>query len=173
MDKLIELWILRREILESKAEISVSGILAKYNYKAGEAIMGKTLTYKSSYMTQLFKVRNRVVTNEERRLASLNMYENYICQYKALLLQCERDFDLMINVRLYKEIIVPIFAIMHGQFTAVALTRAGANNYLRKIWESFINKRDRILLRTPKSGPFSKKILFSVFKCSTICRPTN
>ena len=94
VDKLIELWRLRRKILEAKAEISVSGILAKYTYKAGEAIMGKTLTYKSSYMTQLFKARNRLVTNEERRLASLNMYENYICQYKALLLQCERTLTL-------------------------------------------------------------------------------
>ena len=94
VDKLIELWRLRRKILEAKAEISVSGILAKYTYKAGEAIMGKTLTYKSSYMTQLFKARNRLVMNEERRLASLNMYENYICQYKALLLQCERTLTL-------------------------------------------------------------------------------
>ena len=53
----------------------------------------------------------------------------------------------MINVRLYKEIIVPIFAIKHGQFAAVALTRSGANKLRRKVWESFINKRDRIVLR--------------------------
>ena len=78
MDKLIELWRLRKNILEAKAEISASGVLAKYTYKAGEAIMDKTLTYKSSYMTQLFEARNRVVTIEERRLASLTMYENYI-----------------------------------------------------------------------------------------------
>ena len=60
MDKLIELWKLREKILEAnfKAEISVSGVLAKYTYKAGETIMSKTLTYKSSYMTQLFKARN-------------------------------------------------------------------------------------------------------------------
>jgi len=69
VDKLIEMWRLRRKILEAKAEILVSGMLTKYTYKVGEAIMGKTLTYKSSYMTQLFKARNRVVTNEERRLA--------------------------------------------------------------------------------------------------------
>ena len=91
VDKLIEMWKLRRKILEAKAEISVSGTLAKYTYKAGEAIMGKTLTYKSSYMTQLFKARNRVVTFEERKCQSLNMYENYICKYNALLLLCERD----------------------------------------------------------------------------------
>ena len=147
VDKLIELWRLRRKILEAKAEISVSGTISKYTYKAGEAIMSKTLTYKSSYMAQLFKARNRVVTLEERKCQSLNMYENYICQYKALLLLCERDFDLMINVRLYKEIIVPIFTIKHGQYAAVALTRSGANKLLRKVWESFVSKRDRILLK--------------------------
>ena len=41
VDKLIELWRLRRKILEAKGEISVSGTLAKYTYKAAEAIMGK------------------------------------------------------------------------------------------------------------------------------------
>ena len=50
-DKLIKLWRLRRKILEAKAEISVSGTLAKYTYKAGEAIMNKTLSYKSSYIS--------------------------------------------------------------------------------------------------------------------------
>ena len=53
----------------------------------------------------------------------------------------------MINVRLYKEIIVPIFAIKHGQFAVVALTRSRANKLQSKVWESCINKRDRIVLR--------------------------
>ena len=44
VDKLIELWRLRKKIDEAKAEISVSGVLAKYTYKAGEAIISKTLT---------------------------------------------------------------------------------------------------------------------------------
>ena len=35
VDKLIQLWRLRRSICEAKAEISVSGSLAKYTYKAG------------------------------------------------------------------------------------------------------------------------------------------
>jgi len=60
-------------------------------------------------------------------------------------------------VRLYKEIIVPIFAIKHGQFAAVALTRAGANKVLRKIWESFINKRDRILLKEHQKVVISQR----------------
>ena len=75
------------------------------------------------------------------------MYDNYICQYKALLLQCERDFDLMINVRLYQEIVLPYFQIKHGQFAAVALVRSGANKMLRKVWEAYIIRRDRIVLR--------------------------
>ena len=147
VEKLVELWRLRRKILESKAEILVSGCLAKYNYKAGETIMNKTMMYKSSYMYQLFKARNMAITKEERNRAALLMYDNYICQYKALLLQCERDFDLMINVRLYQEIVLPYFQIKHGQFAAVALVRSGANKMLRKVWEAFIIRRDRIVLR--------------------------
>ena len=47
VDKLIQLWKLKRSILEAKAEISVSDTLAKYMQKAGEAIMYKMLNYKS------------------------------------------------------------------------------------------------------------------------------
>ena len=147
VDRLIQLWRLRKTILEAKAEMLVSGTLAKYTYRAGEAIMSKTLTYKSSYMSQLFKARNASITKEEKRLAALTMYENFICQYKAILLQCERDFDIMINVTLYQEIVLPFFTIKHGQFAAVALVRSGANKLLRKTWEAFIIRRDRIVLR--------------------------
>ena len=138
VDKLIQLWRLRKSILEAKAEISVSGTLAKYNYKAGEAIMNKMVNYKSSYIHQLFKKRNMAITEEERRLSSMYMYENYICQYKAILLQCEREFDVMINVRLYQEIVLPYFTVRHGQFAAVALVRSGANKMLRKVWVSLL-----------------------------------
>ena len=147
VDKLIQLWRLRKSICEAKAEISVSGTLAKYNYKAGEAIMNRTLIYKSSYMHQLFKKRNLAITEEERRQSSLHMYENYLCQYKAILLQCEREYSLMINVRLYQEIVLPYFTVKHGQFAAVALVRSGANKMLRKVWEAYIIKRDRIILK--------------------------
>ena len=79
VDRLIQLWRLRKSILEAKAEMLVSGTLAKYTYRAGEAIMSKTLTYKSSYMSQLFKARNASITKEEKRLAALTIYENFIC----------------------------------------------------------------------------------------------
>ena len=75
------------------------------------------------------------------------MYENYFCQYKAILLQCEREYSLMINVRLYQEIVLPYFTVKHGQFAAVALVRSGANKMLRKIWEAYIIKRDRVILK--------------------------
>ena len=77
----------------------VSGTLAKYSYKAGEVLMHKTLTYRSSYMTKVFRARNKAISMEERRRGAKTMYENCICQYKAILLQCEKEYDLMINVR--------------------------------------------------------------------------
>ena len=138
MEKLVELWRLRKIICKAKAEISVSGVLAKYIYQAGEAIMNTCMDYRSSYMSQLYKARNLEVTMNEKRQAALTMYENYICQYKALLLQCERDYDLMINVRLYHEIVLPFFKIKHGQYAAVALTRSGDNKILKQVCKAFI-----------------------------------
>ena len=100
----------------------MSGILAKHIDPAEEAIMNKCMDYRSSYISQLqlYKARILEVTMNEKRQAALTMYENYICQYKALLLQCERDYDLMINVRLYHKIFLPFFKIKHGQYAAVA-----------------------------------------------------
>ena len=73
--------------------------------------MNKTMSCKSAYMFHLFKARNTNITDEEKHQASLIMYENYICQHKAILLQCEQDFDLMMNVRLYQEVALPYFSI--------------------------------------------------------------
>ena len=124
---------MRSRILEDKAEMMVAGTLAKYPYKAGEALMNKTLTYRSSYMAKVFKARNHAITLEERCRGAMTMYENYICQYKAILLQCKKEYGLMINDRLCQEILFPFFNVRHGQYAAVALTRSGANNLLRKV----------------------------------------
>ena len=44
------------------------------------------------------------------------------------------------------KIVLPFFKIKHGQFAAVALT-SGANKLLKKVWESFLIRRDRIIMR--------------------------
>ena len=98
-----------------------------------------------------------MITAEERRLASLNMYENYLCQYKAILLQCEREYELMINIRLYQEIVIPFFTVKHGQIAAVALVRSGANKMLRKAWEAFIMRRDGIILKEYNKSRLNQK----------------
>ena len=84
---------------------------------------------------------------EEKSRAAISMNNNEIVLYKALLLQCEKDFDLMINVRLYQEIVIPNFTLRHGQFAAVAVVRSGANKLLKKVWEAFIIRRDKIISR--------------------------
>ena len=63
----------------------------------------------------------------------------------------------MINVRIYQEIVIPFFASKHGQFTAVALTRSGTNKLLRKVWESFVMKRDIIVLREHQKSVSNQK----------------
>ena len=105
VEKLVELWRLRRRIVEDKAEMMVSGTLAKYSYKAGNVLMNKTLTYRFSYMNKVFKARSKAISMEERHRGAKAMYENYICLYKAILLQCENEYNLMINIRLCQEIV--------------------------------------------------------------------
>ena len=71
-------------------------------------------------MTKVFRVGNKAISMEERRRGAKAMYENCICQYKAILLQCEREYDPMINARLYQEIVIPFFNVKHGQYATVA-----------------------------------------------------
>jgi len=133
--------------LEDKTEITVSGFLARYNHDAGKAMMNKSVNFRSSYVTQLFKSRNKALTMEDKSRGAIAMYNNEIVLYKALLFQCERDIDLMINVRLYQEIVIPNFTLRHGQFAAVAVVRSGADKLLKKVWEAFITRRDKIISR--------------------------
>ena len=53
----------------------------------------------------------------------------------------------MINARLYQENVMPNFTLKHGQFAAVAVTRSGANKLLKKVWEAFITRRDKLISR--------------------------
>ena len=147
VDKLIELWKLRKRILEDKTEITVSGFLQRYTHEMGKAFMGKTMQFKSTYIARLFKDKNKEVTMEEKNRAAMVMYNYEIALYKALLLQCEREYDLLINVKLYQELVIPHFTLKHGQYAAVAVIRSGANKLLKKVWEAFISKRDKIILR--------------------------
>ena len=67
------------------------------------------------------KERNKAVTFEERRMVALIINE------------------LMINVRLSQEIIIPLFKIKHGQCDAVALSQSGAPKFLKNFQEAYIN----------------------------------
>ena len=116
--------------MEDKTEVTVTGILARYNHDAGKAMMNKTVNFRSTYISQAFKSRNKALTMEEKSRAAIAMYNNEIVIYKALLLQCEKDFDLMINVKLHQEILIQNFTLRHGQFAAVAITRSGANKLI-------------------------------------------
>ena len=42
--------------------------------------------------------------------------------------------------------VIPFFDVKHGQYAAVAITRSGAN-LLKKVWQAFIYRSDRIVAR--------------------------
>ena len=66
IEKLLELWKLRKRINEAQAEIADKGTLSRYNYRTGEAI-NKTMDYRSSFMRSLFKERCKSITRDERK----------------------------------------------------------------------------------------------------------
>ena len=147
VEKLIELWKLRKRISEDKAEITVSGFLQRYTHEMGKAVMSKAMNFRSTYISKLFKAKNKELNMDEKSRASIAIYNYEIAVYKALLMQCEKDFDLMINVQLYQELVIPHFTLKHGQYAAVAVIRSGVNKLLKKVWEAYINKRDKLILR--------------------------
>ena len=84
VEKLIEFWRLRTRIMEDKTEILVSGILARYTYKAGGAIVNKTLTYRSSYMAKVFRAKKRTYTVEEEQSITGNAQQLY-CAIQSII----------------------------------------------------------------------------------------
>ena len=56
--------VFRTKMLEAKAEILVSGSHPKYNYKAGETIMNKTMCDKSTYMYNTKQVSGSLANQE-------------------------------------------------------------------------------------------------------------
>ena len=129
----------------------------------GDADLGDNLLYYDYNIGHLLSLQAQGQTLEDETFVSAfrsfegEVYENYIYQYKALLLQCEQEFEIMINVRLYQEIIVPLFQIKHGQFAAVALCRGGATKSLKKVWEAFIVRRDRLVLKEQQKSLQTKQ----------------
>ena len=65
---------LRRKFLEAKAGISVSGVLAKYTYKAKETIMNKKMSYKSFYMFRLLK--QEIWISQMKKNAEIHFSDN-------------------------------------------------------------------------------------------------
>ena len=59
VDKLIELWKLRKRILEDKTEITVSGFLATYNHDAGKAMMNKTVNFRSTSVCTIVQIQKQ------------------------------------------------------------------------------------------------------------------
>ena len=145
VDRLIQLWRLRRAVLEAKAEISVLGTLAKYTYRAGEAIMSKMLTYKSAYTSQLFKARSASFTREEKRLAALTMWEFHLSiqgntfPLWTRLWYHDKCYTLSGNGTLF-------CTIKHDQFAAIALVSRAPTN-CREKWRKLSLFEERVVLK--------------------------
>ena len=85
VEKLIELWKLRKRISEDKAEIIVSGFLQRYTHEMGKAVMSKAMNFRSTYISKLFKAKNKELNMDEKSRASIAIYNYEIALYKALL----------------------------------------------------------------------------------------
>ena len=66
VEKLIELWKLRKRISEDKAEITVSGFLQRYTHEMGKAVMSKAMNFRSTYISKLFKAKNKELNMDEK-----------------------------------------------------------------------------------------------------------
>ena len=105
------------------------------------------MNFRSSYLETLTEDKNRDLNHKARRQAADYHLEVLFLQYNTLLFNCEKDFNEIINFRLYYEFIVPLFdGKTYDQYLITLMVRSLANVIFKRIWVKLLLLREKALL---------------------------
>ena len=120
------------------------GLSQGYVRTEGKHIVDTMLKFKSTYIQQVFAQRTKDLDLKFQRLANIARFENYVATYNALCCQCESEYDLFMNVTVWKDILENFCDRTHSQFGIVAIIRAVMIIVNKEIWKSFLEFRTTI-----------------------------
>ena len=82
------------------------------------------ISFDSEYMHNFFVERAKDLDKSFQRLVNKATFDNYLAAYTALASQCEFEYDALMNVSLWKDILDMFCDKTHSQFGMVAIIRA-------------------------------------------------
>jgi len=94
--------------------------------------------------------RANEVDEKIQRIANKAKFENYVACYNALQCQCEQEYDLFMNVLLWKDILEPLCERTHSQYGIVAINRASMVFVNKEVWNVFLDKRAAVIKKDDK-----------------------
>ena len=146
IDRLLEMYKFRKTIRELKQELEEkNGLSQGYNHVEGKFLVDQMLKFNSTYVKSIMTPRAKEIDETIQRVANKAKFENYIACYNALRCQSEQEYDLFMNVILWKDILEPLCERTHSQYGIVAIVRASMAYVNKEIWKAFLEKRAFII----------------------------
>jgi hypothetical protein len=107
----------------------------------GKFIIDQMLNFNSKYVRSIMTPRAQEIDEKIQRIANKARFENYVVCYNALKCQCEQEYDLFINVLLWKDILEPLCERTHSQYGIVAIIRASMMFRNKEVWKACLERR--------------------------------
>ena len=126
VDGLFEMYKLRIEIANARAELISNSYLQGYRHKFGTFLFNSFLSFRSTTIEDLISEKRQQLDHDKKIEASRMAYDFLILQHASLKCVLEKKYDELINVTIYDKFIAPYLKRRHSQYTIVALTRSCA-----------------------------------------------
>ena len=81
------------------------GLSQGYIRTEGKHIVDAMLKFRSSYIQKVFSQRTKDLDAKFQRSINIARFENNVVAYNALCCQCESEYDLFMNVTVWKDIL--------------------------------------------------------------------
>ena len=134
----------RKKIMKAKAESIAFDNIRLYSHNFGDFVFFKSMNFRSSYLETLAENKNscRELNHKARQVPEHHL-EVLFLQYNTLLFNCERNFNEIINFRLYEEFIVPWFdGKTYDQYLIILMVWSLANVIFKRIWARLLLLRE-------------------------------
>ena len=133
---------LRRFLQDMKQELEErDGLSSSYTRREGKVVVETMIRFQSSYLKTVFDPRVEELNMQFQQMVNKARFQNYLVLYNALRCKCEQEYDLFMNVILWKEILENFCDRTHSQYGIVAIVRAAMVTVNKEIWKAFFEKR--------------------------------
>ena len=117
VDGLFEMYKLRIEIANARAELISNSYLQGYRHKFGTFLFNSFLSFRSTTIEDLISEKRQQLDLYKKIEASRIAYDFFILQHASLKCVLEQKYDELINVTIYDKFIAPYLKRRHSQYT--------------------------------------------------------